>query len=299
MKCLRQPEFYPSLRLHGALVMPRRARLFAGASLSGAKRRCLSQGALRRRKGLARARGARERCGETCTLQPDGRLAKLGTSITSTTSLPRAPAPAPRSPPVGGVNHCLTVVYVLQWFDVHGQIRRCDWLIITRTCILLIYIGYIQNNEFLDQSQRFTCSRTSNHGFSSFLRIVEEAESVKSPAPPPVQSQTYRRDRDALPCPRAAGFPSEPEIPHLPPPPAEREPQHQRARESEGAAHGARHHEAKSKLPRRSGLTVYRFGSLTRAYWCPRGKRSPRTKRGQAVATAPALYLHYVATRGG
>jgi hypothetical protein len=38
------------------------------------------------------------------------------------------------------------------WFDVHCQIRRCDWLKIIHS--LYICIGYIRKHALLDQSHR-------------------------------------------------------------------------------------------------------------------------------------------------
>jgi len=50
------------------------------------------------------------------------------------------------------------------WFDVQGQIQRCDWL--ENTHSLHIHVGRIQKSEFSDQSQRCIAPRTSNHGMS-------------------------------------------------------------------------------------------------------------------------------------
>jgi hypothetical protein len=52
----------------------------------------------------------------------------------------------------------------IPWFDVWGEIQRCDWL--KRTHSLEIYTGHIQKNAFFDQSQRCIFPRTSNHGVS-------------------------------------------------------------------------------------------------------------------------------------
>jgi hypothetical protein len=41
----------------------------------------------------------------------------------------------------------------ISWFDVQGEIQRCDWF--KRTHSLNIYIGHKNKKTFFDQSQSF------------------------------------------------------------------------------------------------------------------------------------------------
>jgi hypothetical protein len=52
----------------------------------------------------------------------------------------------------------------IPWFDVRGDIQRCDWL--KRTHSLEIHAGHIQKNAFYDQAQQCVSPRTLNHGIS-------------------------------------------------------------------------------------------------------------------------------------
>ena len=52
----------------------------------------------------------------------------------------------------------------IQWFDVRGEVQRCDRL--RRTRSLKSHNGHIHEYAFFDQSQRCTSPRTSNHRVS-------------------------------------------------------------------------------------------------------------------------------------